>query len=302
MWRERLVSDAVRARLKALAAEDPATRTLAHLVGEPKIFEWALTLGALRDPGLAALVPAVPPEPLRRITADESAELFLWTGLVDVEAALTRLEAARTGGLAGRPRLLDFGCGPGRLLRHLVGVADLLDLVGVDVRAEHVAWCRARLAPLRFAEAGASPPLAEPRASFDGGWSVSVFTHLSPPAATAWRAELARVLRPGAPFVVTLHGGRALERLAEDAGLAARFRLDATTLAEARRSLAAAGSAYVAYPPELVDAAGAGTDYGTAFVDAGRAAAEWEGSGFEIVGHEPAALRGWQDVLVVRRR
>ena len=103
--------------------------------------------------------------------------------------------------------LLDFGCGSGRLLagwRHL-GPDRLLR--GCDIREELVAWASRSFPPdVDIRLSGPEPPLPWGDSTFDLAYAVSVFTHLSVASQKAWQRELARVLRPGAAFVVTLHG------------------------------------------------------------------------------------------------
>src|SRR6185503_5407839 len=101
-WRERLASEVVRRRLRELEQRDPEVRALRLILGEFKFLEWALSLGTLRDPVLRSLAPPLPPEHLRGITADEAPELFLWTGLVDVDALLCLFERHWSAGGGAR--------------------------------------------------------------------------------------------------------------------------------------------------------------------------------------------------------
>jgi glycosyltransferase involved in cell wall biosynthesis len=104
--------------------------------------------------------------------------------------------------------VLEWGCGPGRILRHL---PDLLGsrcgkLAGSDYNGETIAWCRKNLTGIEFAENGLMPPLPYPDESFDAIYSFSVFTHLSEAVQTAWARELMRVLKPGGVLLSTTHG------------------------------------------------------------------------------------------------
>src|SRR5690606_23608689 len=56
--------------------------------------------------------------------------------------------------------------------------------------------------------------LPYPVASFDNAMAYSVFTHLPEPVHLHWMKELARVLRPGAVFVLTLEPRRFLDFIA----------------------------------------------------------------------------------------
>lgn len=105
------------------------------------------------------------------------------------------------------PRLLDWGCGPGRILRHLPAVfGEGGDYHGADPNARSVAWCREQLAGVSVHQSQHAPPLPFPNEHFDGLYGISIFTHLSGPAHAAWFAELMRVLRPGGLALLTTHG------------------------------------------------------------------------------------------------
>ena len=202
----------------------------------------------------------------------------------------------------GRPRLLDFGCGCGRLLRFLVGHGDLLELHGTDVNPEHVEWCREFLAPIRFTTNDLRPPLSHPDGRFDGIWSLSVFTHLDEEASAAWRNELARMLAPGGILIATTHGATALERIGAEPELAERTRLDGERLRGVRRRTESNGFAFVPYAGRDLENARAGERYGLTFVSEQYLARTWADERFELVAHHGGALRGWQDVAVLRRR
>ena len=119
-------------------------------------------------------------------------------------------------------RVLDVGCGIGRMARVLVdelrppGTYD-----GFDVVAAGVAWCRERYVgtpvPFRFQladvhnstynpagrGAAAEYRFPYPDGCFDLALATSVFTHLLPEAAERYLAETARVLAPGGRLLAT---------------------------------------------------------------------------------------------------
>jgi glycosyltransferase involved in cell wall biosynthesis/SAM-dependent methyltransferase len=104
--------------------------------------------------------------------------------------------------------VLEWGCGPGRIIRHM---QELLGdragaLTGCDYNPETIAWCRDNLPSIAFEENRLMPPLPFADDSFDAIYNFSVFTHLSQAAGQAWAAELMRVLRPGGTLLSTTHG------------------------------------------------------------------------------------------------
>ena len=92
-------------------------------------------------------------------------------------------------------RVLDFGCGAGRVLRHLVGRA--AELHGAELDEPSVDWLRDHLGDhVQAVLTTEEPGLPYPDDHFDVAYAYSVFTHLTVHWA-GWLAELHRVLRPG---------------------------------------------------------------------------------------------------------
>ena len=108
-------------------------------------------------------------------------------------------------------RVLDFGCGAGRTLRHFLPEANGdAEFWGSDIDVPSIVWLRANLAPpLHPIINGVDPPLALDSGSLDLIWALSVFTHLTDNS-LPWLAELHRALKPGGPDDRDLHG--ALQR------------------------------------------------------------------------------------------
>ncbi|HEY4347194.1 MAG TPA: class I SAM-dependent methyltransferase [Gaiellaceae bacterium] len=100
-------------------------------------------------------------------------------------------------------RVLDFGCGAGRVIRHFGREAQQAEFVGCDIDARSVAWAATHLAPpFRFFENDEWPPLALGEESVDLAYAFSVFTHLTENW-SSWIIELHRVLRPGGLLLAT---------------------------------------------------------------------------------------------------
>lgn len=176
-------------------------------------------------------------------------------------------------------QVCEWGCGPGRIIRHLGDLVDRsgLEIVGTDNNADSVEWCNANLDDASFHTNGLAPPLPFPDGRFDCLYALSVFTHLSAARHTEWMEEIVRVVRPGGIIVVTTHSDAATDRLLRNE----LAEYDAGNLV-VRGGVTEGKKWYLAYHPpafvrgELLD-------------------------GWEIVEHQPARMFGLQDLWVARR-
>jgi SAM-dependent methyltransferase len=103
-------------------------------------------------------------------------------------------------------RVLDFGCGAGRTLRHFLAEAEAGEIWGADIDAGSIDWLQDNLCPpLQALRSERSPPLGLEYASFDLIWAISVFTHLTDNS-IPWLLELHRLLKPNAILIATFMG------------------------------------------------------------------------------------------------
>ncbi len=105
----------------------------------------------------------------------------------------------------GMSDVLEFGCGSGRVVRHLRGVTGL-HVAGTDANAKAIKWDRSNLLGIDFRANLLEPPLAFPDSSFDLIYALSVFTHIPLHLQRPWLRELHRVLRPDGCLLLTVHG------------------------------------------------------------------------------------------------
>lgn len=102
-------------------------------------------------------------------------------------------------------RVLDFGCGSARVLRHFLPEAQRADFWGCDIDGPSIEWVRANLCPpLNCFQSAPDPPLALEDDSFDLIWATSVFTHID--AWGPWLLEMHRILRPGGTLIASFLG------------------------------------------------------------------------------------------------
>jgi SAM-dependent methyltransferase len=209
------------------------------------------------------------------------------------------------GGLEPTDRVLDIGCGIGRMAIPLTGCLDGGSYAGFDVGRAMIRWCRRNItprhpefefewAPIHNAKYNPFGTLSAtefrfpyPDSSFDFAFAISLFTHLVHDEVGHYLAETARVLKPGGTCFLTFF-----------------------LLTPRAKSEIAAGRAALAFRHPV--AGGATTDPGRpeeaiAFeVDEARAMLEEAGLAvvepihFGSWANEPAAA-SYQDIVVARR-
>jgi SAM-dependent methyltransferase len=102
-------------------------------------------------------------------------------------------------------KLLDLGCGCGRIIRHLRRCG-AEELHGCDCNAKAVAWCQRFLDFGRFQINDLEPPLPYPDGMFGLIYAFSIFTHFPESLQHRWMDEIRRVLAPGGYFLLTVSG------------------------------------------------------------------------------------------------
>lgn len=189
----------------------------------------------------------------------------------------------------GQPmRILDFGCGCGRVLPYMALIAAQADFAGSDIDQEAIAWCRenfrvkAERGRFAFGVNSDLPPLPFPEGSFDLVYAISVFTHLPEDMQFDWLGELNRITRPGGLLVISTAGAHLIrDHLAAD-----RVRL-----------LDEKGFYY--HPYGSTD--GLPDYYQAAWHTRSYVEKAWSGF-FEIVDFVPSGIAGHQDLVLCRRR
>jgi SAM-dependent methyltransferase len=125
------------------------------------------------------------------------------------------------GSLTPDQRVLEFGCGWGRVTRFFLKDVAPENLVGIDEQERAINACVETNRWCRFERCEAFPPTVLDTASFDLIYAFAVFCHLSEEAHSSWLEEFARLLRPGGTLLLTTFPRAFLENL--DAHLVDQF-------------------------------------------------------------------------------
>ncbi len=148
---------------------------------------------------------AFPPVPnIQRVIGDTSVERFAMGGAI-IFNNVGHLLRELGHDWNDFPRILDWGCGAGRLTRYLIGETSSA-VTGVDIDADNIDWCRRTYAGGSFTTVPLRPPSALPAGQFDLVFGLSVLTHLQEADQFLWLAELQRLTRPGALLLLSVQG------------------------------------------------------------------------------------------------
>jgi len=200
-------------------------------------------------------------------------------------------------------RLLDYGCGWGRIHRAFLRETPANRIEAFEPNYAYAVLAR-RLNPFILVRTGDSLPDGSlPAASYDVIFGWSIFSHLPRRVAVAWLAEFGRIARPGAVIFLTTWGARFIEHMiAEKAARARGAEINWYTglCIDRAGDLEAMRTGFLAGDFQFIgDKAGV---YGEAFVPRAAAQAFLDESRapIDLVDVDDRALG--QDALVLRRR
>lgn len=176
--------------------------------------EWSPTL-MLRNSAARrrASIPVPPNNLIFSATGTRNVEWFLRAGKLSADSFRSALIDL------GRPvetfrRVLDLGCGCGRVLRHWDGTRGPR-FFGTDYNPAGPEWGRTHLPGISFGVNQLAPPLPYAAGYFDLVYAVSVFTHFPGDLQRPWIEELHRIIEPGGILMLTLSGEGDFGRLTE---------------------------------------------------------------------------------------
>lgn len=262
----------------------------------------------------ADLYPSPPENLMLRVVGNTDREAYRHSGLVNwrrvagcLEEAGLDLSVGRLKDRArGRAKVLDFGCGCGRILQFFARYAQSCSFSGADVDEQAAAWCRETFDFAQFKALPKEPASGFAAERFDAVYAYSVFTHLPEHRHRAWLEELHRITKPGAAVVLTTMGQHALEDFANGGrpGLWPSAEVVSEDLEECQKT------GFRFYPYEKLDWGEESNDeffkswdlgeYGSTFILPSYVEKNWLDL-FDLVAiHE--APDDWQDYVVLKRR
>jgi SAM-dependent methyltransferase len=182
---------------------------------------------------------------------------------LEIAETIERIAAARFGGLSRVGRMLDFGCGYGRVTRFLLRSLAAERLWACDLLGGAVEFQEQRFGARGFRSASRPEELAPPAgaAPFDLIYVGSLFTHLPPQRFSPWFDRLAGLLAPEGLLVMSVHDRELLppELSMPPAGICFRPQSESRTLDHAEYGSTWVTEEYVARVIETPRASSAGS-------------------------------------------
>jgi SAM-dependent methyltransferase len=186
-------------------------------------------------------------------------------------------------------RILDFGCGAGRVTLPLFYTVKKPDNA-VDVDPAVIEYVN-KVEPGVHAEVSSfQPPLRFLDDTFDVVYAISVWTHLALEAAEEWLTEIKRILRPGGLALLTTSNYAVLAQRRQHPKLSSMGWKDISD-----DNLRDQGFIFLPTP----STPGTG-EYGMASHDPGWIRREWS-KHMPVIGIEPGAILGVQDINILMK-
>jgi SAM-dependent methyltransferase len=202
--------------------------------------KWLFSYADAYGYDIKGFIPKTPPYDMQRN----------WTGLMGEAAMAEAMNffeivsdmAAKYSGRIGREtKILDFGCGWGRIIRFFMRDVDHANLYGVDCYLEALEMAKSQNKWVNFQLIGARPPIPLEE-KFDVIYLFSVFSHLSESLHLELLQEFSRLLKPDGLLIATTRPRDFILRtrqLRQLANQQAQDRGGAATFADTEKSLTA---------------------------------------------------------------
>ena len=147
----------------------------------------------------------IPPANLRGRVGDPSRPRFLRVGPGHRDRLLSHV--GRYADIKAFKRVLEWGCGCGRISRAMLKIFPEGSFYGCDIDPDAIAWLQKAFTGSSFETIDPYPPTPYKDGFFDFIYGISVFTHLDEPTQFKWLEELKRITSRSGTVVVTVHSG-----------------------------------------------------------------------------------------------
>lgn len=198
-----------------------------------------------------------------------------------------------------KPKVLDFGCGIGRIALKLWQDCQL-PTHGCDINPEAISYLNRQLNGQETVKGPElcitdyTPPLPYEDNFFDAVFSISIWTHLPPSLQVPWLEEIHRILKPGAHALISIASTSLLPFRKKRLPVWENY----TEEDVKREGVLFTEYRFLEKTPEAYP--GVTESYGAAMHDYDYITDVW-GSIFETLEIKPQAIHGTQDLIVLKK-
>jgi ubiquinone/menaquinone biosynthesis C-methylase UbiE len=162
---------------------------------------WLNTEGMRHHAGLCKVLPGVADENTQEMYTGKKGDSTLWEGFYYY--TLFKKYYEKYCGYISTAKILDFGCGWGRIIRYFIKDISPENLWGCDPVPEMIQLCKEQNKCANFELINSNPPTSFDNNTFDLVYSFSVFSHLSEDFHFKLLGEIKRILKPGGIYMTT---------------------------------------------------------------------------------------------------
>jgi SAM-dependent methyltransferase len=290
---------------ECLAAWDGSGQTPHDLFGQvdDAFWFWLNTQGYREHAALREILPGMPDETTQANFTGRSGDATLADGFQTYRLIKHGVDA-HGGGLAQCQRILDFGCGWGRITRFFLRDLAPSRILGIDCMPEAVELCVATNRWCPFQLVATMPPTGLEAGQFDVVYAYSVFSHLSEAAHQQWLGEFQRLLKPGGLAILTtrdrefINYCQTVRQQSDRPGFAAGT---ASAFPDTRRWLAAYDRGEFCHTPAGGGSTLSDSFYGETCIPKRYAETHWT-KAFSIVDFIADRARCEQNVVIARKK
>ncbi len=149
-------------------------------------------------------------------TLYESYQLNYRKYIEDGELTANEILVSVKDHLPANPSVLDWGCGPARITRHLKKFNPDAIVTGSDTNRNTIAWNNQNIKGVDFVLQNHEPSLPFSNEQFNLVIGFSVLTHIPISSQQDWLNELHRILQPGGIVWFTTHGNHFIQKLSDE--------------------------------------------------------------------------------------